>query len=285
MSLTNKSLYDYIVKNSAKITEKWFTLKDGEIGSIYSKKSSSSVKGLLEKQHASTIKTVMSAFLEDPQVFTINLSNWAKNVAQSRVDLGTPAHEVLQALSITRQVIWDQIEQFIKDDTKISTKTILNWSSIFHSTFDQLNNQFGSMYHDFTRSRFSAQQKLINVLSIPVIPIIDYIGVMPLIGDIDTTRAKLILEKVPERCLQEQISHLFIDLSGITVIDTSVLHELIKLIKVLRFIGIKPTLSGMRPEVAQMVERLGINLGEVTTYATLRQAFSKVNLEINDHIL
>ncbi|WP_445488901.1 STAS domain-containing protein [Niallia sp. 03133] len=284
MSLTDKSLYDYIVKNSAKITEKWFTLMNGKDGSIYSKKSSSSVKGLLENQHASTIKTAMSAFLEDQQAFSDNLSNWAKDVAQSRVDLGTPAHEVLQALSITRKTIWDEIELCILM-YRIPTETVLKWSSIFHCAFDQLNNQFGSMYHEFTQDRFFAQQKLIQELSIPVIPIINHIGVFPLIGNIDSIRAKLILEQVPERCLLEKISYLLIDLSGIAVIDTIILHELLKLIKVLHFIGIKPILSGIRPEVAETIEQPGISLGEVETYATLKQAFSKWGIERNDYSL
>ncbi|PKG21998.1 hypothetical protein [Niallia nealsonii] len=74
MPLINISLYNYIIEHSSSISERWFSLKDGENGSIYSSKVSPHVKELLKKQHAFTIQTVMSSFLEDQQIFTSNLS-------------------------------------------------------------------------------------------------------------------------------------------------------------------------------------------------------------------
>jgi len=161
----NTSLYNYILEHSPPISERWFSLKEEENGSMYSSKVSPHVKELLKKQHTFTIQTVMSAFLDDQQIFASNLSKWAIEVAQSRVDLGTPTHEVLQALSITRKIIWENIEQYIKKHAHIPTKVILNWITIFQQAFDTLNNKFASLYHEFTITRLNKQQKIIRDLS------------------------------------------------------------------------------------------------------------------------
>lgn len=274
MSLTNQSIYQYVMDQAPSITQKWFAIKDGEEGSIYSKNSTPSVEQLLKKQHAYTIQTVISAFLEDEHIFAENLEQWANEVAKSRVELGTPVHEVLEALSITRQTIWNTIEQFILEQNNIPTEFVLQWSSKYHLTFDRLTNRFTNMYHTYTKQKLHSQQELIQQLSVPVIPITESIGAIPLIGDIDSLRAKLILETVPVKCKEEGIQHLFIDLSGISSIDTMVLHELMKLTKILSFIGIESTLSGLSPDTAQMITTLGIGLGKVPTYSTLNQALS-----------
>lgn len=274
MSLTNHSIYEYVMDKAPSITKTWFAIKDGEPGSIYAKNSSPAVEKMLKKQHAFTIQTVISAFLEDGSIFANNLEVWANEVAKSRVELATPVHEVLEALSITRKAIWDTIEQFILEHKEVSTALVLQWSSKYQSTFDLLTNQFTSMYHAYTKEKIHSQEELIQQLSVPVIPITELIGVLPLIGDIDSLRAKLILETVPVRCKEEGIEHLFIDLSGISSIDTMVLHELMKLIKILSFIGIESTISGLSPNTAQMITSLGIKLGKVSTFSTLKQALS-----------
>jgi len=77
----NTSLYNYILEHSPPISERWFSLKEEENGSMYSSKVSPHVKELLKKQHTFTIQTVMSAFLDDQQIFASNLSKWAIEVA------------------------------------------------------------------------------------------------------------------------------------------------------------------------------------------------------------
>lgn len=280
MSLTNMSVYDYIMNKAPNISKKWFDIKDGEEGSIYSKQTSHSVENLLLQQHAFTIETVISAFLEDKKSFSNNLNRWASEVAFSRVQLGTPVHEVLSALCITRQLIWEYIEKFAQEQKDVTTENILQWSSIFHLTFDQLNNEFARMYHEFNRKKLLQQQELIKELGIPVIPITGNIGILPLIGHIDVVRAEIIIEQVPARCLNEQIKHLFIDLSGISIVDTLVLNELMKLIHVLQYTGIKSTLSGMRPEMAQIIHSLGIKLDNISTFSTLKHALINLSKDV-----
>ena len=105
-------------------------------------------------------------------------------------------------------------------------------------------------------------------------------GVLPLVGDIDSSRSKSIIKKVPERCLKEEINHLYIDLSGLSTFGVKILDELTKLIHVLALIGIDTTISGMSSEMAKLAGISGINLGKINTYASLRQAFSKGKIKL-----
>jgi len=281
MSLANSSVYHYIMENAPAITAKWFAIKEGEEGSIYSKQSDDSVNILLRAQHAFTIETVISSFLDDDTIFSANLSKWAVEIAQSRVELGVPVHEVLHALSLTRQTIWDMITQFIEEQENVPPSAVLKWSSIFHFTFDKLNNEFTGMYHEYNRNKLLSQQETINELSNPIIPIVDYIGVLPIIGAIDTARGKAILENVPASCQEKQIRHLFIDVSGVSTIDTMVLQELLKLVNVLKYTGMKSTISGLRPDMAKIIHTLGISLDGIPTFSTLKQALSKIGLSVS----
>lgn len=148
----------------------------------------------------------------------------------------------------------------------------MKWNSIFHLTFDKLNNEFTGMYHEYNRKKLLSQQATINELSNPIIPIVDYIGVLPIIGPIDTARGKAILENVPARWHEKQIRHLFIDISGVSTNDTKVLQELLKLVTVLKYTGMKTTISGLRPDMAKIIDTLGISLDGIATFSTLKQA-------------
>ncbi len=281
MSLSNESVYHYIMEKAPVITEKWFVIKDGEEGSIYSKDSTDAVNNLLRSQHAFTIETVISSFLDDETIFSANLSKWANEIAKSRVKLGVPVHQVLHALSLTRQTIWEMITIFIEEIGDIPQATILHWSSVFHLTFDKLNNEFTEMYHEYNLKKIKTQQDTINELSNPIIPIFNHIGVLPIIGAIDTTRGNLILENVPAGCKEKEIRHLLIDLSGVSSIDTMVLQRLLSLVKILKYTGMESSISGLRPDIARVINNLGINLENVPTYSTLKQALSKLGLSVS----
>lgn len=279
MSGENRELYEYIVEKIPEISAKWFGSRQAVKGSIYSLDADSNVEKMLRDQHQLTILTVASAFLGESEDFRQNMNKWGDIVAKSRVDMQTPIYEVLEALSKTRILFWEFVEEFSrKYKGKLESEDIFRWSAIVHSAFDKLSHEFTRRYYDLTNSRLLAQQQLINEVSSPVIPIIRDVAVLPIIGDIDTQRAKTIIENIPEKVLREQVGHLFIDLSGVPIIDTMVAHQLFQLTSVLRLLGVKATFSGIRPEVAQTASQLGLKSENVRTYSTLKQALQEMGI-------
>ncbi|CAH0241045.1 RsbT co-antagonist protein RsbRD [Peribacillus sp. Bi96] len=281
MNKIDEDLYRYILDNSSTITESWLALRERQIGSIYSVDSDEEVEELLRRQNTLTIKTVTSALLEDETAFVESMEQWAKLVSKSRVESDTPIYEVLEALNKVRETYWGFITDYmLQDDVEITKETIIRWSQLINRAFDQLNREFTEQYYLLTSERLLAQQNLINELGAPVIPIVDSIAVLPLIGEIDTFRAKEILDTTPIKCINKNVSHLFIDLSGVSLLDTMVAHQVYQLISTLNLLGIQSTISGIRPEVARTSIQLGLDFSQVSTQGTLKQALAKQGIKL-----
>lgn len=277
MSSINQQLYEYIISHSRDITEEWFQEKRKFSGPFYSNNQNPEIDQVLREQHALTIKTIAHTFLEESSLFNGQLIIWAESVAQSRIEHKSPIHHVLEALSKTRAVIWQYVEQFVDLHAEsVTLEHILNWSSLYNSNFDQLIHLFTERYYVLSRKKLAAQQLLITELSTPVIPLVDGIAVLPIVGDIDAYRAKSFLEVVPQKCSEMETNKLFIDVSGVSIMDTRVANEMFKLIQILSLLGIETYISGISPEVAQTSIQFGHDWSDVPTYSTLKQALANI---------
>lgn len=107
-------------------------------------------------------------------------------------------------------------------------------------------------------------------LSAPLIPVFEKISVMPLIGTIDTERAKLIMENLLNGVIEHRSEVVLIDITGVPVVDTMVAHHIIQASEAVRLVGAKCILVGIRPEIAQTIVNLGIDLGNFPTKNTLK---------------
>ncbi|QUG41769.1 STAS domain-containing protein [Psychrobacillus sp. INOP01] len=118
---------------------------------------------------------------------------------------------------------------------------------------------------------------MIIELSAPVIKLKSTTALLPLVGEIDTNRAKVILESTLKQCAKLQINHLYIDLLGVPVVDTMVAHQLFQMINALKLIGVSTSLSGVSPSIAQTTIQLGIDFKDIKTYSSIEQAMSTHN--------
>ncbi|AME06133.1 STAS domain-containing protein [Bacillus siamensis] len=273
-------LHDYIITHSAELTEKWLKLRRKLRGHFYSADQlSEEMKRLLIEQHTFTNTAVASAFLEDPAVFQHNKEKWAAQVAKSRVEQDAQVHEVVEAIGNSRTVFWEAVTRFIDENPDIVTKEdVRRWNHLVNGSFDQLMTDFTEQYQTLMIARLSSQQELISELSCPVILIADTIGTLPLIGAIDTRRARVILETVPENCVAKRITNLVIDLSGVPIVDTMVAQQLYMLSKTLFLLGIRTVFSGIRPDVAQTSIQLGLDFSAYQTYGSLEQALASMGV-------
>jgi rsbT co-antagonist protein RsbR len=273
----NGKLYKAIVENKTALADQWLKMRKKRPNSIYSADADEKYEKLLRKQNALTTKTIASSLLDDKEEYHENLEQWATIVAQSRADLGTPIYEVLEAVHQFRLVIMDFLDRYVEEEEDSITKQHLqNWNHSIHSAFDFMIQEFSKAYYQITRERMKAQHELIAELGAPVIPLGDTIAVLPLIGDIDTDRAKRIMDTVPAKCIEKQVDKLCIDLSGVLVVDTMVAQQIFSIIQVLSLLGIKTFLSGIKPEVAMTSVHLGIDFKGINTFNTLQQALQKM---------
>ncbi|MCG3086963.1 STAS domain-containing protein [Sporosarcina cyprini] len=277
MDKLDKKLHDYLVEQSNAISDQWLALRETQAGSIYSAKAGEAAETLLRKQNRLTNLTVASKLLAEPEQFEQKKEEWASEVAESRASTNTPIYEVMDALRKVKIIYWRFVEQFIDlHSEEMKPQHALKWCALINEAFDELITRFAEIYYRLVNNRLSAQELLIVELSAPVIPITPTIGVLPLIGEIDATRAQALFDVVPQRCAETGVAHLFIDLSGVTTIDTLVAQQIHQITQVLRLLGIQSTISGMRPEIVQTAIQLGLDFSDVQTFGTLQLGLKKV---------
>jgi len=116
------------------------------------------------------------------------------------------------------------------------------------------------------------QQELLE-LSTPVVKLWDGILALPLIGTLDSARTQVVMENVLQKIVDTGASIAIIDITGVPTVDTLVAQHLMKTIAAARLMGADCIISGIRPQIAQTIVHLGVNLEDVTTKATLADAF------------
>jgi len=114
----------------------------------------------------------------------------------------------------------------------------------------------------------------VRALASPVVPVLEGILVMPLIGVIDSERATLLLHALLKAIEQYRAHRVIIDVTGVPLIDTQVAGVLLQAIDAARLLGAQTVVVGIRPELAQTIVGLGVNLDHVVTHADLQSAVS-----------
>jgi rsbT co-antagonist protein RsbR len=118
------------------------------------------------------------------------------------------------------------------------------------------------------------QQEEMLELSTPVVKLWEGILALPLIGTLDSARTQVVMESLLEAIVQSNSKVAIIDITGVPTVDTVVAQHLLKTVTAARLMGADCIISGVRPQIAQTIVHLGINLLDVTTKATLSDAFA-----------
>jgi rsbT co-antagonist protein RsbR len=136
-----------------------------------------------------------------------------------------------------------------------------------------------------TRERLiKSQAQALADLSTPVIQIWDGIIALPLVGAIDSARAKDIMERLLEAVVAHEADIVIIDITGVPVVDTQVANRLMRTVEAVRLLGTRSIITGINPIIAQTLVQLGVDLSQLTTKASLRaglqQAFRELKLRV-----
>lgn len=126
-------------------------------------------------------------------------------------------------------------------------------------------------------------------ISTPVIRVWEGILALPIIGTLDSSRTQVVMENLLQEIVETGSSIAILDISGVPAVDSLVAQHLIKTVSATRLMGAECIISGIRPEIAQTVVHLGIDLSNVITKATLasalKYAFQTMNLDVKKRVL
>jgi anti-anti-sigma factor len=188
---------------------------------------------------------------------------------------------------------WEQGDRVVLEAGQILTSEdrapLPDGEHVFNSIKFPLRNDAGEIYAvgniitDITEQKkleyerlllqeqmIESQRLMLNELSTPLIPVADEVVVMPLIGSIDSARAMQIVETLLSGVTAHHAATVILDITGVPLVDTQVANVLVQAAQAVRLLGAQVILTGIRPEVAQTLVGLGVNLSGVITQRSLQ---------------
>ncbi|GAE26447.1 positive regulator of sigma-B [Halalkalibacter wakoensis JCM 9140] len=186
--------------------------------------------------------------------------------AEKYIQAGWPLSYFTQGLQAFRRVL---LAFLMRNETDVQVLI-----STFGDLEEWIDGVINQLVHDYTgnwEDIIEMQKLSLLELSAPLIPVFEGVTVMPLIGTIDTARAKLIMENLLEGVIEHRSQVVLIDITGVPVVDTMVAHHIIQASEAVRLVGASCILVGIRPEIAQTIVNLGIDLSKFPTKSTLQK--------------
>lgn len=139
---------------------------------------------------------------------------------------------------------------------------------------DKLGLYTTEVFQQTREDMISRQQQELLELSTPVVRLWENVLALPLIGTLDSARTQVVMQTLLDAIVQTRSDFAIIDITGVPVVDTLVAQHLLKTVAAARLMGADCLISGIRPQIAQTIIHLGVDLTNVTTKATLADAFA-----------
>ncbi len=178
----------------------------------------------------------------------------------------------------------DALYQFLEKEYAQDNKTLYEATKVVNKFVDHLSI---FTFETFIKGReevIMRQTDEMSEISTPVIRVWEGIVALPIIGTLDSMRTQTVMENLLQEIVATGSSIAILDISGVPAVDSLVAQHLIKTVSATRLMGAECIISGIRPEIAQTIVHLGIDLSNIKTKATLasalRVAFNMLSLEV-----
>lgn len=184
---------------------------------------------------------------------------------------------VLSSLPYFERTLWT----FLDDECNqlnFTASEVIQLNQSLNPLIGSFIYNFVSTYVEQNEEQRETINNKLNELSIPIIQVYEHIGVSPIIGEIDEERAHLMRETSLAETKNKDLTHLIIDLSGVTSINTFVAQQLNHTIESLKLMGVQVILTGLSPSISLSLVELGIKLDHTAVKNSLHQALSDLNL-------
>ncbi|MGE0645730.1 MAG: STAS domain-containing protein [Nitrospira sp.] len=194
--------------------------------------------------------------------------NFLAHVVKSRAMQGFSQTETATFVFSLKQPLFGKVRATHKD-----AKDVFADIWLLTQLLDGLGLYTTELYQKQREEVIQRQQQELLELSTPVVQLYDNILALPLIGTLDSARTQIVMESLLERIVETGAMIAIIDITGVPTVDTLVAQHLLKTVAAARLMGADCIISGIRPQIAQTIVHLGVDLSDVITKATLADAF------------
>jgi rsbT co-antagonist protein RsbR len=255
--------------------------REQEIATGWQERQSSSLKRLsaaeqqeVYRQSREFLKAVKSAAQGDGA--DLSSPSWGPvrelltDLSASRAKGGYSASETASFIFSMKQPLFEALRQELGSNAQdLATET---WRAT--ELLDSLGLITTEAFQKAREEVISRQQQELLELSTPVVQLWDGILALPLIGTLDSARTQVVMQNLLDAIVKTRSDYAIIDITGVPIVDTLVAQHLLKTVAAARLMGAECMISGIRPQIAQTIIHLGVDLSDVITKATLADAFA-----------
>ena len=189
-------------------------------------------------------------------------------LSRQRATQGFSASETATFVFSFKQVLFNRIRQEFGSDSQ--TVVTVTWQA--NELLDKLGLYTMEVFLKSREDIIARQQQEMLEVSTPVVELWTGILALPLIGTLDSNRTQIVMQNLLEAIVAKGADLAIIDITGVPTVDTLVAQHLLKTVAAARLMGADCIISGIRPQIAQTIIHLGVDLGGVLTKATLADA-------------
>jgi rsbT co-antagonist protein RsbR len=235
-----------------------------------------------EKALATNSREFLAAIRASAQtgdVRDVQAEQWAPvrdtlaSISGSRAKDGFSPSETAIFVFSLKEPIFNRLRAEFTDPTVLGEE-IWNITQLL----DKLGLYTTEVFQKTRESIIARQQQELLELSTPVVRLWENVLALPLIGTLDSGRTQVVMQNLLEAIVNTRSDIAIIDITGVPTVDTLVAQHLLRTVAAARLMGADCIISGIRPQIAQTIIHLGVDLSNVTTKATMADAF-KIALE------
>jgi rsbT co-antagonist protein RsbR len=226
------------------------------------------------EEHARTFVGLFAEALKADGGGGIDGPGWAKvrdmlsSLSAARVRQGSTPGETATFIFSLKQPLFSRLQAEYRGDAEGLAREV--WAATL--LLDKLGLLTTEHFQKSREQIIARQQRELLELSTPVVALWEGILAVPLIGTLDSERTQVVMESLLQRIVDTGASIAIIDITGVPTVDTLVAQHLLKTVAAARLMGAECIISGIRPQIAQTIVHLGVDLGTVATKATLADA-------------
>jgi rsbT co-antagonist protein RsbR len=191
-------------------------------------------------------------------------------LSQSRAAQGASAGETSYFVLAIKKPLFAGLRRLLDADPERAFDAL--WAA--STLIDRMAQWTATTYQRSRESVIQRQQQELLELSTPVVKLWEGVLAAPMIGTLDSSRTQLVMETLLQRIVETGSEIAIIDITGVPTVDTLVAQHLLKTVTAIRLMGADCIISGIRPQIAQTIVQLGIDLQGIVTKATLADALS-----------
>jgi len=194
------------------------------------------------------------------------LQTYARELSERIIPRGVETEEVLGIVLLLRDVLARSLFANYQEDLELLNRVL----DSYEPAANRIAVTVGVSFVEERERVINEQQESIRELSTPVLQVRDRLLILPIIGVLDSPRARQLTEQLLAAIRDNRATVVVIDITGVATIDRTVANHLVQTVEASRLMGASTILTGLSPEIAQTLVDLGVDLGMMRTVGDLQ---------------